>query len=107
MARIPAESEPEFEFKGAESCSFRRSPPPSVMSRSLRLFLAVLLALSFFADVSKGSSQQLRQSREAYASLLYSDAFLLGLRVLGQSLRETGTSRCALQSRGALPNHHP
>lgn len=32
--------------------------------------------------------------REAYATLLYSDDFLLGVRVLGQSLRETGTVRC-------------
>lgn len=31
--------------------------------------------------------------RQAYATLLYGDAFLLGVRVLGQSLRETGTDR--------------
>lgn len=31
--------------------------------------------------------------RQAYVSLLYSDSFLLGLRVLGQSLRESGTTR--------------
>lgn len=33
-------------------------------------------------------------SRQAYVTLLYGDAFLLGVRVLGQSLRETGTTRC-------------
>lgn len=32
--------------------------------------------------------------RQAYASLLYGDEFLTGLRVLGQSLRDTGTERC-------------
>ena len=33
---------------------------------------------------------------QAYVSLLYSDSFVLGLRVLGQSLRETGTERYAI-----------
>lgn len=33
--------------------------------------------------------------REAYVTLLYGEDFLLGVRVLGQSLRETGTTRCA------------
>lgn len=36
--------------------------------------------------------------RQAYATLLYGDAFLLGVRVLGQSLRETGTDRCVPQT---------
>lgn len=31
--------------------------------------------------------------REAYVTLLYGEPFLLGVRVLGQSLRETGTTR--------------
>lgn len=35
----------------------------------------------------------MRQSEEAYATLLYSDGFLLGVRVLGQSIRESGTNR--------------
>lgn len=35
----------------------------------------------------------LKTAKEAYATLLYSDDFLLGVRVLGQSLRETGTTR--------------
>ena len=33
--------------------------------------------------------------REAYVTLLYGEAFMLGVRVLGQSLRETGTTRRA------------
>ncbi|CAD7702913.1 unnamed protein product [Ostreobium quekettii] len=32
-------------------------------------------------------------SREAYATLLYGDDFMLGVRVLGQSMRETNTDR--------------
>ena len=31
--------------------------------------------------------------RQAYVTLLYGEAFMLGVRVLGQSLRETGTTR--------------
>lgn len=38
---------------------------------------------------------------QAYATLLYGDDFLLGVRVLGQSLRETGTDRCAGRLRGS------
>lgn len=32
-------------------------------------------------------------SEEAYTTLLYGDSFLLGVRVLGQSIRETGTQK--------------
>lgn len=31
--------------------------------------------------------------QQAYVTLLYGEAFMLGVRVLGQSLRETGTTR--------------
>lgn len=33
------------------------------------------------------------KSNEAYATLVYGDDFVLGARVLGQSLRESGTTR--------------
>ena len=33
--------------------------------------------------------------KEAYVTLLYGEAFILGVRVLGQSLRDTGTTRRA------------
>ena len=36
-------------------------------------------------------------------TLLYGEDFLLGVRVLGQSLRETGTTRCA--ARGCASHH--
>lgn len=32
-------------------------------------------------------------SQHAYVSLIYDDSFLLGLRVLGLSLKETGTNK--------------
>ena len=34
-------------------------------------------------------------SREAYVTFVVSEAYVLGARVLGQSLRESGTVRCA------------
>ena len=59
-----------------------------------RLYTAVpLLVLAFAASCIRGHGRA--TGREAYISLAYSDSFVLGLRVLGQSLRETGTSRRA------------
>jgi hypothetical protein len=43
-----------------------------------------------------GGSGQGGSGRQAYVTLLYGEAFMLGVRVLGQSLRETGTTRCLL-----------
>lgn len=40
--------------------------------------------------------------REAYVTLLYGEDFLLGVRVLGQSLRETGTTRWAHPTFGVI-----
>jgi hypothetical protein len=34
-----------------------------------------------------------REGRQAFVSLLYGNEFLLGVRVLGQSLAESGTTR--------------
>lgn len=50
--------------------------------------LGVLIAVSHIAAAVSppGSSQ-------AYVTLLYGESYFLGVRVLGQSLRESGTSR--------------
>ncbi|KAH7543340.1 inositol phosphorylceramide glucuronosyltransferase 1 [Ziziphus jujuba] len=40
---------------------------------------------------AKGSSSQ--PSKEAYVTLLYGDEFLLGVRVLGKSIRDTGSKK--------------
>ena len=50
------------------------------------------------ADIQHPSGQQLRpsqhvNSKEAYFTLLYGDVYMLGVRVLGQSLRNTKTNR--------------
>lgn len=34
-----------------------------------------------------------RSSEEAYVTLLYGDEFLLGVRVLGKSIRDTGSTK--------------
>lgn len=57
------------------------------MSLASRLgFLAVVLALFGAASCEKSES-------EAYVTLLYGDEFLLGVRVLGKSIRDTGSKR--------------
>lgn len=56
------------------------------------LLLAALATVqAAVADADNDQSQ--RGSSQAYVSLLYGDAFLAGIRVLGQSLRETRTER--------------
>jgi hypothetical protein len=39
-------------------------------------------------------SSTVSTTKEAYVALLYGEEFLLGVRVLGQSLRDSGTKRC-------------
>lgn len=34
-----------------------------------------------------------KSSKEAYVTLLYGDEFLLGVRVLGKSIRDTGSTK--------------
>ena len=93
-----------------------RTPPPSdlVLNRlsgrppSLAL-LCVLLALLVAARGEEHPVHERADSpapAQAYASLLYSDNFLLGIRVLGQSLRETGTTRRAAVAAPPSPPHH-
>lgn len=56
-------------------------------------FLTVCAALVLVPALVVAGPDGAQRSKEAYVSLLYGDAFLLGIRVLGQSLRETGTER--------------
>ena len=41
----------------------------------------------------KGSFGSESRSKEAYVKLLYGDEFLLGVRVLGKSIRDTGSDK--------------
>lgn len=59
------------------------------MKISLNLLLLLLILVLVQSKASFGS----RSSREAYVTLLYGDEFLLGVRVLGKSIRDTGSKK--------------
>uniref|UniRef100_A0A0D3FXZ4 Hexosyltransferase n=1 Tax=Oryza barthii TaxID=65489 RepID=A0A0D3FXZ4_9ORYZ len=62
-----------------------RSPTPA------RLALALVAALA--AAALLGGVAAAAATEEAYVTLLYGDDFVLGVRVLGKSIRDTGTRR--------------
>ncbi|KAJ6360042.1 hypothetical protein OIU85_004813 [Salix viminalis] len=56
--------------------------------------LFTLLSLNLISYTClAASSQRLQRTEEAYATLLYGDEFLLGVRVLGKSIRDTGSTK--------------
>ncbi|KAL6651043.1 hypothetical protein ACP70R_009968 [Stipagrostis hirtigluma subsp. patula] len=61
-----------------------RSPAPA---RLALLAAAALVAAGMLAGVATATTE------EAYVTLLYGDEFVLGVRVLGKSIRDTGTRR--------------
>jgi hypothetical protein len=71
---------------------------------SVRTGWSVVLLLSWLLPCharlalgqTSGNKRQLASTNEAYATLLYGDAFLLAVRVLGQSLTDTGSTRCEI-----------
>ncbi|GMY20593.1 inositol phosphorylceramide glucuronosyltransferase 1, partial [Fagus crenata] len=54
--------------------------------------LVVILVLVLISIQSKASLES-HSSDEAYVTLLYGDEFLLGVRVLGKSIRDTGSRK--------------
>ena len=52
------------------------------------LLAAALVAAALLLAAGAGAATE-----EAYVTLLYGDEFVLGVRVLGKSLRDTGTRR--------------
>jgi inositol phosphorylceramide glucuronosyltransferase 1 len=56
--------------------------PPALLAATALIAAALLLAVPAAAT-----------TEEAYVTLLYGDEFVLGVRVLGKSLRDTGTRR--------------
>jgi hypothetical protein len=55
--------------------------------------LCILLS-ALFQLIHAAEFQPAKQNHtQAYVTLLYGDDFLLGVRVLGQSLKDTGTNR--------------
>lgn len=61
------------------------------MKKSTNL-LVVILVLVLISIQSKASLES-QSSDEAYVTLLYGDEFLLGVRVLGKSIRDTGSRK--------------
>jgi len=61
-------------------------------------FLYCMYALSSSSELQTPNELLIpsAQHSQAYASLIYDDSFLLGLRVLGKSLQDTATQRWAL-----------
>lgn len=58
------------------------------------LILAAIALVLIQSPVSAASSSSGSQSSdEAYVTLLYGDEFLLGVRVLGKSIRDTGSNK--------------
>lgn len=64
--------------------------------RTCMLWAVLAFGLDYCIADPAQAADAVRPSRtkEAYVTLLYGDSFLLGVRVLGQSLRQTGTTRC-------------
>lgn len=62
------------------------SPKPRQPSSPIVLAVLLFSALSFRPGSASGS-------QEAYVTLLYGDEFLLGVRVLGKSIRGTGATK--------------
>ncbi|KAK2970401.1 hypothetical protein RJ640_016255 [Escallonia rubra] len=73
----------------------RRDDVDGPCSITMRLSLSrlgfVLILLCFCAIPARSSKSQ--PSDEAYVTLLYGDEFLLGVRVLGKSIRDTGSTK--------------
>lgn len=59
-----------------------------MMKRLTNFWVLLLLVL-----VSVQSSFGSQSSGKAYVTLLYGDEFLLGVRVLGKSIRDTGSNK--------------
>ncbi|KAJ4833365.1 Inositol phosphorylceramide glucuronosyltransferase 1 [Turnera subulata] len=55
--------------------------------------LGFLFTLILLVSIQSGTSLRSQRTQEAYVTLLYGDEFLLGVRVLGKSIRDTGSTR--------------
>lgn len=55
-------------------------------------FWILLFSISLLSIQFRGSFGS-QSTKEAYVTLLYGDEFLLGVRVLGKSIRDTGSKK--------------
>ncbi|XP_059665764.1 inositol phosphorylceramide glucuronosyltransferase 1 [Cornus florida] len=56
-------------------------------------FVLILFALCQYSIGARALGSRSQSSEEAYVTLLYGDEFLLGVRVLGKSIRDTGSTK--------------
>lgn len=60
----------------------------------LNAWFGLIVALVLATAIRSNGAPSRRQSTpEAYVTLLYGDEFLLGVRVLGKSIRDTGSTK--------------
>lgn len=78
-------------FLGIMNVLLRDRDAGSMLTPLLLLLLLLSLRAQFGSSVESRSPGGGRE--EAYVTLLYGDEFLLGVRVLGKSIRDTGTTR--------------
>ena len=70
--------------------------PPLPLLPALLLLPLLLLGLPGCSGIGiAGQADHRPLSKQAYVTLLYGEPYVLGARVLGQSLKETGTNRRA------------
>lgn len=61
-----------------------------ILNHGFTLILCFLLLQSSILRIDAKRSQS---TKEAYVTLLYGDEFVLGVRVLGKSIRDTGSKK--------------
>lgn len=59
----------------------------------VRLKASLWVVLLAFVSIHFKGSFGSESSKQAYVTLLYGDEFLLGVRVLGKSIRDTGSNK--------------
>ena len=69
---------------------------PALLAAAGLLCCRCAPATSTQALVVEASSAAEAAQREAFVTFVVSEDYVLGARVLGQSLRESGTQRCVL-----------
>lgn len=81
----------QFNFLGKIEIDLPRKIRSEMIMVRLKASLLVLLFSIALVSIQLKVSFGSESSKEAYVTLLYGDEFLLGVRVLGKSIRETGS----------------
>lgn len=63
-----------------------------MLKHNRSFWVLILFSIAILSIQFKGSFGS-ESTKEAYVTLLYGDEFLLGVRVLGKSIRDTGSNK--------------